>query len=1099
MKTIPPACPHPETGPKYWRSLDELAETPEFRQWVEREFPAGASEFDDPVGRRHFLKLMSASFLLAGLGLTGCRRPEEHIKPFAKQPEGYVHGVPQYYATAYPTRSSAIPLVVKAHDGRPIKIEGNSLHPDSNGGTDQFAQASILNLYDPDRAVRFTRNGTNTTRAAALDALGEISKQARSSGGKGLHILAGQSSSPSRARLRGILARNLPQAKWHEFEPVDLTADARAASLAFGKPVRPAYKLDEARVIVSLDSDFIGAEEDSYLNVRRFARGRRVRKAEDVMSRLYAVEGLFTLTGANADHRLRVAPGQILGIAARLALEVFKLTGKNDWVGAVETLAESAATHAKWIAECAADLVAAKGAGLVLAGHRQPSAVQLLALAINAALGAPGKTVVFHDAPAFPSGTIAELAAALNAGQVDTLIMLDGNPAVTAPADLNWPAAQAKAGNIVRLAYYEDESFNHTGWHLPLAHFLESWGDARTTDGTLVPVQPLIEPLFGGLTELEVLARIAGHDKTTPYEIVRETFRASGGGDSEDAWEKFLHDGFLANSAAKPASVTLDWKAVAAAVSAAKPLPAPAPDKLEVVFHRSYAVDDGRFANNGWLMETPDPITKLTWDNAVLISPATAQALGLPPQRARQGRFINLVVEVELGGRKISGAIWVQPGLADNVLALSLGYGREKAGRVSRGTDGKTIGYDAYKLRTTAALHIAAGAKLSRTGGTLLLGNTQEHGAMEGRPIVREGNVEQYRQKPRFALGMDMEKPPVHDTLYPNPLDELKKTATHQWGMVIDLNNCVGCTACVVACQSENNVPIVGKDQVSRGREMHWLRLDRYFTGTLSDPQIAFQPMLCQHCEAAPCESVCPVNATVHDEEGLNLMVYNRCVGTRYCSNNCPYKVRRFNFLDYNKRPLNLLHGPFYSSPLVHSTDGQWDLARWWKNPDDGLRPRDEWDLLKLAKNPEVTVRMRGVMEKCTFCIQRIESAKIKQKVKAGASGDVRVPDGTIKTACQQACPAEAIVFGDVSDPHSEVSKLKANDRNYTVLDFLLTKPRTTYLARLRNPNPKMPDYHDMPLSMKEWKDKGHHMVEEHSSHGAKPGADGHAPKKGAH
>jgi molybdopterin-containing oxidoreductase family iron-sulfur binding subunit len=379
------------------------------------------------------------------------------------------------------------------------------------------------------------------------------------------------------------------------------------------------------------------------------------------------------------------------------------------------------------------------------------------------------------------------------------------------------------------------------------------------------------------------------------------------------------------------------------------------------------------------------------------------------------------------------------------------------------------------------------------------MGNTQEHGAMEGRPIVREGNVEQYRQKPRFALGMDMAKPPIHDTLYPNPLDELKKTATHQWGMVIDLNSCVGCTACVVACQSENNVPIVGKDQVARGREMHWLRMDRYFTGTMSDPQIAFQPMLCQHCEAAPCESVCPVNATVHDEEGLNLMVYNRCVGTRYCSNNCPYKVRRFNFLDYNKRPLNLLHGPFYSSPLIHATDGQWDLARWWKNPDDGLRPRDEWDLLKLAKNPEVTVRMRGVMEKCTFCIQRIESAKIKQKVKAGASGDVRVPDGTIKTACQQACPAEAIVFGDISDAHSEVAKLRANDRNYTVLDFLLTKPRTTYLARLRNPNPKMPDYHDMPLSMKEWEDKGHHMVEEHPVHAAEPAVGGHAPKKGAH
>ncbi len=1097
-KTIPPPCPEPETGPNYWRSLDHLADTPEFRQWVEREFPSGAGELTDPVTRRHFMKIMSASFLLAGIGLSGCRRPEEKILPFGKAPENYIHGAPQFFATAMPTRGSAVPLVVKASDGRPTKVEGNALHPDSNGATDHYAQASVLNVYDPDRATRFARNGEIVKREAALDFLGELSQQAQANGGQGLCFLLERSSSPSRARVQKLISDKFPKARWFIHEPVDFDVHRQAASLAFGKSVAPYYKLDEARVIVSLDCDFIGGEEDACLHIRRFVKGRKIEnleKPKEMMNRLYAVEALFTLTGASADHRLRVSAGAIQSVAARLAVEILKQSGNlAELSGALQTLAAEAQANEKWIVECAKDLLANAGKGLVLAGQRQPLAVHLLAHALNAALGNVGKTVVFLDAPEATAGTLAELAQALNAGEVETLVILGGNPVYDAPADLNWAQTRRKAKTVVRLGYYDnDETAAMSDWHLPLAHYLESWGDARTADGTLVPVQPLIEPLFGGLSELEVLARIGGLDRTKPHDIVRETYRGIAG-DSEDNWKRFLHDGYLPGSAAKPVSVLLSTNAIAGVLAAAKPVAAPTPDALEVVFHRDYKVDDGRYNNNGWLQELPDPITKLVWENVILLSPKTADDLGLVIQNKENNRLFVPLVRIRLDGREIVGPSWKQPGMADNVVALALGYGRARTGRIGHGS-----GYDAYRLRTTKSPHIAAGAKLSLTGQTHKLASTQDHGAMEGRPIVREANLDHYLGNNQFVKAMNLEEPPVVRPLYPNPLDKVKEKGLHQWGMAIDLSSCVGCSACMVACQSENNVPIVGKDQVTRNREMHWIRIDRYFTSDpnkpepeqMAEPQMVMQPMLCQHCEAAPCENVCPVNATSHDEEGLNVMTYNRCVGTRYCSNNCPYKVRRFNYFDYNKRPLDQLVGPVYSPP---------DVIGWFKDPDKGKRPEDEWELLKLVKNPDVTVRMRGVMEKCSFCLQRIEQAKIAQKVKAGASGDIRLKEseGTIpRTACQQACPAEAIVFGDVSDPESRVSKLKAQERNYTVLDFLLTKPRVTYLARVRNPNPAMPDYHEWPLSFDEYSKKNGNPFEHHEGgHGAGHGGP-HSADKG--
>ncbi|HTB83213.1 MAG TPA: 4Fe-4S dicluster domain-containing protein, partial [Candidatus Sulfotelmatobacter sp.] len=692
-------------------------------------------------------------------------------------------------------------------------------------------------------------------------------------------------------------------------------------------------------------------------------------------------------------------------------------------------------------------------------------------------LDSVGNTVLLIPAQENPALDVKEL------NTLDTLVILGGNPVYNSSLPVN-------AKTLVRMGYYEDESSTKANWNFPATHYLESWGDALTSDGTLVPIQPLIQPLFGGISDLEFLARLAGESQTNPHDIVRTTF-----GGSEETWKKNLFNGFVANTAQSISDVRMvqDTNALNQLISAAAK-PAPSASSLEVVFFRDAKVDDGRYANNGWMQELPEPITKMTWDNAVLLSRKTAKELGVAN---------GDMVEISLNGKTVQGPIWVQPGMADYSLGLALGYGREMAGRVGTG-----VGFNAYKI--FSGKYIETGATLKKTGETHILACTQHHWSMEGRPAVREFDLADALEATDKNENIGEEKfhgvePPIVQSLYPNPLDEAKKTALHQWGMTVDLNSCVGCGTCVLACQSENNIPIVGKDQVLRGREMHWMRIDRYFTTDpkrkhnpsrfdwnadmnqrddaqqfeewIDDVQAVNQPMLCQQCENAPCENVCPVAATVHDQEGLNVMAYNRCIGTRYCSNNCPYKVRRFNFLDFNKRPLEDLKGPFYPTTLTHATEEngkkKWDLLRWWNDPNSGMRTEDEWDLIKLSKNPDVTVRMRGVMEKCTYCTQRIEHAKIAQKVKAGATDNVRLTEaaGTVpKTACQQACPAGAIVFGDISDAGSSVSKLKLSPLNYSVLGDLLTKPRTTYLARVRNPNPAMPDAH-APFSTEEYED----------------------------
>jgi MoCo/4Fe-4S cofactor protein with predicted Tat translocation signal len=1054
------------TGRRYWRSLDELADRPEFKEWLHREFPQGASELDGQ-NRRHFLKIMAASFAFAGVATlgAGCRRPEEKLEPFGQQPTDYIYGKPEFYATAMPTRTGAIPLVVKSYDGRPVKVEGNAQYPGGNGGTDRYAQASILNLYDPDRAKQFTKLGAGgklevVSREEALNFLDDLSKKFAANQGEGLAFLAESSTSPSRARLQMGIADKFPKAQWFTYDAIDSGIHQHAATQAFGQPVKPIFHFDKAKVILSLDCDFLSGEDDAHNHIARFAKGRKVENGG--MSRLYAVESLFTLTGANADHRLRVPASLVQQIAGVIASSQFSISGTGG---------KYDGDFSKWVAECAKDLAAAGRDALVVAGQRQPIEVHLLAYAINSALGAIGNTVTLVPATETAGLDLKNL----NSSATDTLIVLGGNPAY----NLNWSSKQ-KPNTVVRLGYYEDETSGISDWNFPATHYLESWDDAITSDGTLVPVQPLIQPLFGGLSELEFLWKICGRPPFSSHDIVRSThFNFS----STENWKKFLFNGFADESAEVSGGLNFKNSFNGFASSGG-----PTASSLEVIFYRDAKMDDGRYANNGWMQELPDPITKLTWDNAVLVSRKTARDLGV-----QNGDL----VEISLNGRSVTGPIWTQPGMADYSLGLALGYGREKAGRVGTG-----VGFNAYKI--FSGKYIETGATIKKTGQTYTLATTQSHWSMEGRPAVREANLDEFQKRPDFAQEMHDKEPPVVAPLYPNPFDEAKKTAVHQWGLTVDLSSCVGCGTCVLACQSENNIPIVGKDQVSRGREMHWLRIDRYYTSdpkrqynpSLLDPasdmnqtnanqqfakwiddvQAVNQPMMCQMCEAAPCENVCPVAATSHDAEGLNVMAYNRCIGTRYCSNNCPYKVRRFNYFDYNKRPISALKGPFYPTPLTHVTDGKWDLLTWFKAPDaSGMREEDEWDLIKMVKNPDVTVRMRGVMEKCTYCTQRIEQAKIAQKVKAGASGDIRLKEseGTIpKTACQQACPAQAIVFGDISDPDSTVSKLKGTSRNYSVLGELLTKPRTTYLARVRNPNPAVPDYH-APYSTEEYENRG--------------------------
>jgi MoCo/4Fe-4S cofactor protein with predicted Tat translocation signal len=986
-----------ENDRRFWQSLEELSQTKEYRQFLENEFPHDPEKDPQGMNRRDVLKLAAASAALAGL--SACTKlPTQRIVPYVKAPEEIVAGKPLFYATSMPLAGVAAGLLVESHMGRPTKIEGNPEHPGSLGGTDVFAQAATLGMYDPDRSQTVVLEGRISTWAAFLTAMGN-QKAAMSADGSGLRILTDTVTSPTLAAQLNAILRKLPAAKWHQYEPCGRDNSREGARLAFGKPVNTVYRMDRADVIVALDADFLSCGPGHVRYTREFAARRVIEGKNANLNRLYVVESMPSSTGAVADHRKPLRAGDIEAFTRELAAA--------SGVAGANSAAASSKVPAEWTRAVAKDLAAHRGASLVIAGEEQPPAVHALAHAVNAALGNVGKTVYYTDPleanPVNEMESLRELVTDINAGKVDLLFMLGGNdPVYDAPVDFDFGPALLKVKTRVHSGLYYDETAELCHWHVPAAHFLESWGDARAFDGTVGVIQPLIQPLYDGHTAHEVIGVLAGDAGKSGHDIVQDYWK-SVRPEKDKAfaafWERSLHDGVMPGTALPAISVALRG-------DIAQQVQNTPGEQLQIAFRPDPTIFDGRFANNGWLQELPKPNTKLTWDNAAMLSPATAQHLGFA-----DGDYVKL----QLAGHETKAGVVIVPGHADDCITLHLGYGRRRAGSVGTGP-----GFNANFIRTSNAPSIATGLKIEKTGDKYYFAVTQHQYVIDqdGHQVEKEGVEAARRDLVRIATLAEFEKDPnfAKDqreesskglTLYPG-----FKSEGYAWGLAIDLNKCVGCNACVVACQAENNIPVVGKEQVMKGRAMHWIRVDTYFRGGIDNPETYYEPVLCMHCENAPCEVVCPVGATVHSPEGLNEMVYNRCVGTRYCSNNCPYKVRRFNFLLYSD----------YTTPSLFG-----------------------------VRNPNVTVRSRGVMEKCTYCVQRINAAKITSEVE-----NREVRDGEIVTACQGACPAEAILFGNINDPNSRVAKWKAQSRNYHLLDDLNTRPRTTYLARVLNPNPEI-------------------------------------------
>jgi len=985
------------TGKKYWRSLNQLANTPEFRKRLENEFPDGLFDADTrTISRRDFIGLMSASLALAGLA--GCRKPVEKIIPYVNPPEEVIPGIANHYATSMPFKTSAYGLIVETHEGRPTKIEGNPDHPSSNGAASLYMQASILNLYDPERSKKVIGDGVEKDWNQFVTFWRDLSRKYAENGGQGLAVLTESFSSPTQFRLLNQFRKTYPKAIVACWEPSELH-NRLDYFRKNGKQYRLNYKTDIAKVILALDSDILLTGDESLRNARGFGKGREIRSTSDNMNRLYAVESNYSLTGAMADHRLRLPAGMISVFLAALAVEL-KNKGLNLDISTefADALVGQKFDH-KWLTALADDLIQNRGSSIITAGQRLGRESHLLVLAINEALGNFGSTMEFRDSRDVLESDFASLKNLVdNTDKIDTLVIVGGNPAYDTPADLNFGEKIKSIENTIRLGIRFDETSELCKWHINRAHYLEQWGDVRSVEGLAGIIQPLIAPLYNGKSEIELWKLLASGIDGRGYDIVRETWQEIiAGGNFDKKWDRILHDGFLPGTKNKTASPKVERKDIAALKADSFRGTIPSSAGLDLVLYLSPAVYDGRFANNGWVQEWPDPITKLTWDNAALISIATARDLGV-----KNGDKVTL----KHNGRELKTAVWIQPGLADNTVCMPLGYGRKKAGKVGNG-----VGFNAYELFDSGSGYVLTGVSLTKSGGKHKFSNTQDHNVMEGREIVREADLDYYRENPEFAPRM-VEGPPIRSIFTEHKYDK-----GYQWGMTIDLNSCIGCGACTIACQAENNIPVVGKKQVGNGREMHWIRNDRYFVGDPDDPGIVIQPMPCQQCENAPCETVCPVAATVHDSEGLNAMTYNRCIGTRYCSNNCPYKVRRFNFFNYTK-----------------------DLPT----------------TVRMQQNPDVTVRSRGVMEKCTFCIQRINRYKRTAK-KEGRE----VRDGEIQTACQQTCPTDAITFGNINDPESNVSKMKKLDRNYALLAELNVQPRNTFLARIRNPHPDLVEKKD--------------------------------------
>jgi len=1024
-----------KTGRRFWKNLDELAETPAFQELMQEEFPrqaSGVSEWVDPVSRRGFMKVMGASLALAGMA--GCtKQPDEPIYPYIRQPEDLVLGKPMFFATAHPFPTGAIPVLVKSDAFRPIKLEGNPEHSVSKGRLDAITQATLLDLYDPDRSQHCLNRGANTEWSYFKQTFGDAVK--KTGKGQGIYFLSETITSPTLAEQWKQVQAAYPQAKLVQWEPVNQDSSRAASKAAFGEYVDAQYKLENADVILSLDADFLGGiQHPGFLPLAAAYAERHRFDKDKQMNRLYVIETMPTVTGFKAEHRLALKPSDLEAVASALS---------------------GAAPQGRWTPDQDAfgkalmkDLQASHGRVVVIPGEQASPAVHAAAYALNQTYGAVGSTVVYtQTVNPIPSEQMADFKALvgdMNAGKVEWLVMLGVNPIYSAPADANFQEAFNKVPNTVHLGTHVDETGSISTWHVNKAHYLEIWSDARAYDGSLTIIQPMIDPMYGGRTSHNVLQALLADPDASAFDAVQANARTVIKGDAAQGWRKALHDGWVEGTAFTPrggggARTTAPTSGLSSPAGGA-------PDMFEVLFRPDSSIYDGRYANVGWLQEVPKQVTSMSWDNAALMSLGTIERLKLDE---------NDIVTIEVDGRKVLAPVLMVPGHPDGVVTLHLGFGRQASGgRVAAG-----VGFNAYQVRTSSAPLYATGAKITKAEGRWDLCVTKVHNiehrgrfaqhdlenplsdkegtyslagheAME-RSIIRYATVSEAKAHPDFAhegagkttlvnkVGyMPQGDSPTKDDqlstgdwVY-NHIDESSKKIQNAWGMSIDLNSCIGCNACIVACYAENNIAVVGREQVKVGRNMQWIRIDTYFEGDLHAPKAHFQPMACQHCENAGCELVCPVGATVHTPEGLNTMVYNRCVGTRYCSNNCAYKVRRFNFLLY----------------ADYDTES-----------------------LKFMRNPDVTVRSRGVMEKCTYCVQRIEEAKITADKENRA-----VRDGEIVTACQQSCPTDAIVFGNVNDPASKVGRRKAEEREYQVLADLNYRPRTTYTAGVINPNPEM-------------------------------------------
>ncbi len=1007
----------------YWKSLNELAQNKEYEKFVEREFPENATELNDGVSRKGFLRVMGASIALAGFA--ACRRPVQKILPYSKQPEDIVPGIPLYYATSMPFQGSLTGLIIENHQGRPTKIEGNDLHPASGGNTNAFHQASILEMYDPDRSRRPLRNGNSSSTedfyAFASDYFADSNKR--------IAFISEANSSPTFNGLKEAALDKFNGAKWVTYEPFGEDNAIEGNNIAFGRRLRAHYNYTNADVVVSLDDDFLAPSHPNNVEYAKQITGRRkVTSTEDSMNRIYSVENGYSLTGSFADHRLRIKASDMADFINALAAELSsRINGLNRF-----SSVNNQFTNTEFVTALADDLAEHAGRTAVSAGFDHAPEIHAVSAAINTALSNTGTTVNYLAVPHFDNqdnkAVFASLINEISNGEFDAVVIIGSNPVFTAPADLNFADALSGASEVFHLGTYVDETGKTASWHLGRSHYLEAWGDGYSFGGARSVIQPQIQPLHDSLSEIEFLGAVVNSEKVNGYELVRETFNSYYTRNFENRWLDILHDGIDTSNGFTISNRTIRSVSPAASTSMSG---------IEVVVKADNSIYDGRFANSGWLQELPDPITKITWDNVALLSPATAETLGINFDDYL-GVANQQIITVAVDGTSVQLPVWIQPGHADDSITIHTGYGREGIGRVadiqsnnSQLFDSSAVsgGVNVYPVRTSGSLLFNA-AEASLINETYEIASVQDHHSLEGRDMYRQATLKKYKEKPDYASFKAVHKYAVPgmkeaaDLGEDQPIslfnEQVAVEGEPQWGMAIDLNSCFGCGVCIIACQSENNIPVIGKREVMRGREMHWIRTDRYYLGDLNDPQVVQQPVPCMHCELAPCEQVCPVAATTHSDDGMNQMTYNRCIGTRYCANNCPFKVRRFNFFNYPKEYLTTGEDP---------------------------------DIIQMAMNPEVTVRFRGVMEKCTYCVQRVNRAKINTKIETGVP---KPADGTVQTACQQACPADAIYFGDLTDESSEIVKMKRNERNYLMLEELNVRARTSYIAKLTNPNPAL-------------------------------------------